>query len=96
VVLDPELDAFQFASVAREYPKGRPGYGVNDTHALAAERGLEVYLYNQKAVQISESTVEQHNLLCQYATLYWASHYQSLDREQLKNALKAKAKMFFF
>jgi ankyrin repeat protein len=97
VVLDTELDTFRFTHLSvREYLEGRPEYAVNEINALAMERCLEVYLYNQRTVHALEPTAEQHNQLCRYATLYWPSHYQNLDEKWRKEYFSIKVEKFLF
>jgi hypothetical protein len=95
VVLDEEIDIFRFAHLSvREYFEGKSGYAAIEAHCLALERCLETYIYDFKLQQ--ESTTEQNDILRPYATIYWPTHFQVVDGNQLEEALEEKVKRFLF
>ncbi|KAH0557050.1 hypothetical protein GP486_005162, partial [Trichoglossum hirsutum] len=86
VVLDTELDIFRFAHLSvREYLEGRKDYKSDLTHAIAAERCLDVLLADTELTQ--PQTLRMNATLAQYATLYWAVHSESSRHARRKDRL---------
>jgi hypothetical protein len=97
IIFDGKLDTFRFAHISvREYLEGRSEYSVNEINALALERCLDVYLYNQETVLVPDPIAERHRQLRPYAKSYWTAHYQKLDREWRKECFKNKVEHFLF
>jgi hypothetical protein len=97
VVLDAELDVFRFAHLSvQEYLEDRGDYTIIETHKLAAERCIDVYITQLGSRQISKLTVKQNNIFNLYSTVYWPIHYQHVESRHLVRGLKEKVMRFLF
>ena len=80
VVLDSEQKTFRFAHQSvREYLLGRSEYTVMEQHARATERCLDVYLTEPSPSSRVPRTVQQNNILKDYAEVYWPVHYKYIE-----------------
>ena len=98
VVLDLEQDVFRFAHLSvREYLEARKEYGPFETHLLAFERCLDVYMITLDGKEQEELLlIQQNKRLKPYARLYWAVHYRNIERSYLVGSLPEKLSQFLY
>ena len=95
VILDAELDVFQFAHLSvREYLEGRSDNINAEAHALAVERCLDTYLFKLASRPQSEMTDKHNSVFRPYTTQYWPIHCQRIGSGGLVGQLKEKLWQF--
>ncbi|KAL9609314.1 MAG: hypothetical protein Q9167_005901 [Letrouitia subvulpina] len=82
VVFDSDSDTFKFAHLSvREFFELQPDYELSKINAYAARHCLEL-LVRQLSIRLQTSKEQaESRLFSKYAILYWASHYEKIDRQ---------------
>lgn len=95
VVLDKELEIFRFVHLSvREYLESRGDYTEIETHTLALERCVDIYISELRPQP--KLVIEQNDVFRPYATLYWPVHCQTIGSDQLGVRTKDKVRQFLF
>ena len=97
VVLDLEQGVFRFAHLSvLEYLEARSEYGLFETHSLAFERCLDVYMTASIGSEREELTIQQNRTLKPYAELFWAVHYRNIEISYLIGNIPEKLSQFLY
>ena len=105
VVLDKFSDAFRYAHLSvLEYLETKPEYSRDNTHLMAAERCLQIYLplpteWVQKSPENRlnfEKTSEQDDILRDYGKHYWPEHASAINQLLREQHLYTRLATFLF
>ena len=91
IVFDSEQEIFRFAHQSvREYLIKLSRYTIEEQHAFATERCLEIYLTKSLQDPITWQEKQQNAVLEPYAEIYWPVHYKYAENStsvRLKNMI---------
>jgi len=89
VILDSKQRTFRFAHQSvREYLLAKSEYTVIEQHALATERCLNVYLNEPSPGSGVPTSVQQNDILKDYAEVYWPVHYKYIEEGEFHETQK--------
>jgi hypothetical protein len=89
VILDSKQRTFRFAHQSvREYLLAKSEYTVIEQHALATERCLNVYLNELSPGSRVPRSVQQNDILKDYAEVYWPVHYKYIGEGEFHETQK--------
>ena len=89
VILDSKQRNFRFAHQSvREYLLAKSEYTVIEQHALATERCLNVYLNELSPGSGVPTSVQQNDILKDYAEVYWPVHYKYIEEDEFHETQK--------
>ena len=97
VLLDAEQGVFSLTHLSvREYLESGSEYGLIETHTLAFERCLDVYMMDPTSNEPEKLAVQQNKILKPYAGLYWAIHHRNIESSYLAGSVPDELSQFLY